>query len=170
MTFLLLDWFSQGCQISGAILTLRVPGCILTGEFVYMTGILALRPKLFLVDVVLCMAIILQGTWLFQIGLFLYVEEYIPQGCHYRLDLPTGIDGSTICDVEVARVRAVALMDLAFNCHVICVVLFSVLAFALVAKLSGSKRVGYDSLILESDPESVQMKPLPKLHFDRRVS
>lgn len=135
-----------------------------------ITGILALRPKLFLVDVVLCMAIILQGTWLFQIGLFLYVEEYIPQGCHYRLDLPTGIDGSTICDVDVVRVRAVALMDLAFNCHVICVAGFSVFAFALVAKLSGSKCGGYDPLVLDSDPESVQMKPLPKLHFDRRVS
>jgi len=32
MTFLLLDWFLQGCQISGARLTLRVPGSILTGE------------------------------------------------------------------------------------------------------------------------------------------
>lgn len=126
------------------------------------SGLLALRPKLFLVDVVLCMGIILQGTWLFQIGLYLYVEDYIPEGCHYRLDLPTGIDGSTVCDVEVSRIRAVALMNLAFNFHVIMVVCFSVLVFALVAKVFGVRRVGpgYDPISRDPDADSVQMKPL----------
>lgn len=95
------------------------------------------------------------------------MEQYIPQGCHYRLNLPTGIDGSTQCDLEVARIRAVALIDLAFNCHVILVVLLSVMSFALVAKLQGNRRVGYNVLKLENDPESVQMKPLSKLHDDR---
>lgn len=132
-----------------------------------MAGLLALRPKLFLVDVVLCMGIILQGTWLFQIGLYLYVEDYIPQGCHYRLDLPTGIDGSTVCDVEVSRIRAVALMNLAFNFHVIMVVCFSVLMFALVAKVHGPRRAGpaYEPITVSRDAISdadisVQMKPL----------
>lgn len=83
------------------------------------------------------MGIILQGTWLFQIGLYLYVEEFIPEGCHYRLGLPTGTDGSTLCEVEVSRIRAVALVNLAFNFHVIMVVFFSVLVFAIVAKLHG---------------------------------
>ncbi|KAG0581405.1 hypothetical protein M758_4G267900 [Ceratodon purpureus] len=129
------------------------------------TGLLALRPKLFLVDLVLCMGIILQGTWLFQIGLYLYVEKFIPEGCHYRLDLPTGIDGSTQCDIEVSRVRAVALVNLAFNFHVIMVVLFSVLVFAAVAKVYGTRR-GYDSLSRDiTDGEGV--KPVPKLHIER---
>lgn len=121
------------------------------------TGLLALRPKLFLVDLVLCMGIILQGTWLFQIGLFLYVENYIPEGCHYQLDLPTGIDGSTQCDVEISHIRAVALMNLAFNFHVILVLLVSVLVFAVVAKLHGPRR-GYDA-IADGD--------LPKPHLER---
>jgi len=103
------------------------------------------------------MGIILQGTWMFQIGLFLYVEDYIPEGCHYRLDLPTGIDGSTQCDVEVSRIRAVALMNLAFNFHVILVLLVSVLVFAVVAKLHGPRR-GYDAIL---DGE------LPKPHLER---
>lgn len=129
------------------------------------TGLLALRPKLFLVDLVLCMGIILQGTWLFQIGPFLYVEGFIPEGCHYRLDLPSRIDGSTQCDVEVSRIRAVALVNLAFNFHVIMVVFFSVLTFAIVAKLPGTRR-GYDSLSRDIvDGEGV--KPVPKPLFDR---
>ncbi|XP_024372440.1 uncharacterized protein [Physcomitrium patens] len=127
------------------------------------SALLALRSKLFLVDVVLSMGIILHGTWMFQMGLFLYVENYIPQGCHYRLDLPTGIDGSTVCDLEVTRIRAVALMNLAFNFHVIMVVFFAVCVFALVAKVHGTRR-GYDPLSRDMD---VEIKPVPKPHSDR---
>lgn len=149
---------NQGLESQCNLLLAYIAGlCAVT------SGFLALRPKLFLVDVVLCMGIILQGTWLFQIGLYLYVEDYIPQGCHYRLDLPTGIDGSTVCDVEVSRIRAVALMNLAFNFHVIMVLCFSVIMFALVAKVNGLRRGGpaYDPISRDTlEVDSVQMKPL----------
>jgi hypothetical protein len=51
---------------------------------------------------------------------------------------------------------------LAFNLHVIMVVCFSVLVFALVAKVFGVRRVGpgYDPISRDPDADSVQMKPL----------
>jgi hypothetical protein len=167
-----LEWISlahEAARTSGLESQCNLLLAYTSGLCAASAGFLALRPKTFLVDVLLCMGIILQGTWLFQISLFLYVEQFIPQGCHYRLDLPTGIDGPTLCEVEQARIRAVALINLAFNCHVIAVVVLSVLLFALVAKLQGHRRGGYDPLVVETDPEGLQMKPLPKLNsFDRR--
>lgn len=121
-----------------------------------MTGLLALRPKLFLVNLVLCMGVILQGTWLFQTGLYLFVEGFIPEGCHYR-------GGATQCDVEVSRVRAVALVNLAFNFHVIAVVLLSVVVFAVVAKVQGSApRRGYDVIRVADGDHAV-----PPPHIER---
>ncbi|KAJ0988714.1 hypothetical protein J5N97_007070 [Dioscorea zingiberensis] len=51
---------------------------------------LALSPKLFVSEFFLAASIFLKGLWFFVSGLFLYVETFIPEGCHSLIDLPDG--------------------------------------------------------------------------------
>lgn len=125
--------------------------------------LLAWNPKAFLADLILSAAVLLQGAWSFQIGLSLYVDAFIPAGCARLAHLPSGVDASTQCDLLDSVVRAMALMDLAFATHVVAVVLVTVTAYGLVARLQGERR-GYEAVASDSDlQEQVQMKPLPKL-------
>lgn len=149
----------------------------------FLTGMLAMRPKAFLVDMVLCMGLILQGTWQFQMALSLYVEGFIPLGCRsMQEDLTRRVSAgygtrlsSTLCDIQEARIRAIDLMNLAFNCHIIVVVLFSMMALVIIAKVQGYRRInnssGYDmTLTSDVDSESKQLKSLSnmtKLSFGR---
>ncbi|KAJ7544379.1 hypothetical protein O6H91_09G076400 [Diphasiastrum complanatum] len=125
--------------------------------------VLALHPKAFLADLLLFGAVLLQGLWMMQSGLSLYVEAFIPDGCHRLLDLPGGIDGSTRCDLEEAKTRAFSFMDLAFILHVTAVVIFSVIVYGLVARIQGYRRTGgYEPLPLDSESNVVQLNPMPK--------
>lgn len=140
------------------------------------SGLLVIRPKAFLVNLVLCLSLVLQGTWQFQMGLSLYSESYIPQGCRY---VPGSMGGpgdftrysSTQCDIKQgANMRAVALMNFAFNCHVIAVVVFSVFSFGIVAKAKGhcrSASTDFASTDFKVESELVQLQQ-NKLSFDRR--
>lgn len=117
--------------------------------------LLAWRPKAFFVNLVLCVSISLQGTWLLQIGLSLFSDRFLPEGCH-RLT-----SGFTQCDVDASKLRAKALMDLAFMIHVMVVIFVFVLAYALISKGAGYKRNGgYDALETNGEPDHLQMKPL----------
>lgn len=139
-------------------------------------GLLAIRPRAFLVNLVLCLALILQGTWQFQVAMSLYSERFIPLGCSYNPSGTPGMNGaamfsSTKCDLQEMIVRAVALMNFAFNCHVIVVVFFSVFIFAVVAKVYGHRRVTYDPISSDFDSEAMQLKSMAatnKLSFERR--
>ncbi|CAM6016466.1 unnamed protein product [Sphagnum balticum] len=149
----------------------------------FSSGMLAMRPKAFLVDMVLCMGLILQGTWRFQMALSLFVEGFIPLGCRsMQEDLTRRVSAgygtrlsSTLCDIQEARIRAIDLMNLAFNCHIIVVVLFTMMALVIIAKVQGYRRInnssGYDmTLTSDVDSESKQMKSLSnmtKLSFGR---
>ncbi|KAJ7551866.1 hypothetical protein O6H91_06G033000 [Diphasiastrum complanatum] len=125
--------------------------------------LLSFHPKAFLADLLLCGAVFLQGLWMIQSGLSLYIEIFIPDGCHRLLDLPGGIDGSTRCDLEEAKTRALSLMDLAFIFHVTIAVVFSLAIFGLVARFQGYRRTGgYEPLSLDSDLNHVQLMPMPK--------
>lgn len=109
-------------------------------------------------------------------GLSLYSESYIPQGCRY---VPGSMGGpgdftrysSTQCDIKQgANMRAVALMNFAFNCHVIAVVVFSVFSFGIVAKAKGhcrSASTDFASTDFKVESELVQLQQ-NKLSFDRR--
>lgn len=63
------------------------------------------------------------GLWVGQSGLVLYVDACVPAGCHRLMDAAVATP-ATRCDVEEARLRAVALMDLALSVH--CVVVAAV--------------------------------------------
>ncbi|GLT81563.1 hypothetical protein SLE2022_000080 [Rubroshorea leprosula] len=129
--------------------------------------ILACQPRLFIVDVGLAASLCLQGLWALQTGLSLYVETFIPEGCHKMLDVVSGVESSTKCDLEESKLRAVAILDLAFLVHVMFVVIILVLTYALVAKSVGMRRLGaYEPLPTSTtasalgDSNHIQMKAL----------
>lgn len=127
--------------------------------------ILAFQPRAFVADVGLGAAICLQGLWVFQTGLSLYVDAFIPEGCHRLLDVVDGVEGSTKCDLEESKFRAVAILDLIFLVHVMVVVFIVMITYAGVAKCVGIRRWGsYDALPnTTSPPENnsvIQMKAL----------
>lgn len=132
-----------------------------------------IRPRAFLVNLVLCLSLILQGTWQFQMALSLYSENYIPLGCQYSpVNYGPGdftLLSTTHCDSGM-NVRAVALMNIAFNCHVIAVVFFAVLTFAIMARFKGHRRsASLDQIAadFELEAELVQLNQ-NKLSFERR--
>jgi hypothetical protein len=116
-------------------------------------------------------------------ALSLHVEGFIPLGCRsMQEDLTRRVSAgygtrlsSTLCDIQEARIRAIDLMNLAFNCHIIVVVLFSMMALVIIAKVQGYRRInnsnGYDmTLTSDVDSESKQLKSLSnmtKLSFGR---
>lgn len=108
----------------------------------------------------------MQGLWAFQTGLSLYVDAFIPQGCHRLLDVVNGVEGSTRCDVDEFKFRATAILDLLFLVHVMIVVVIVMITYAVVGKSVGVKRTGsYEALPnIASLPENththVQMKSL----------
>ncbi|KAF6143593.1 hypothetical protein GIB67_012392 [Kingdonia uniflora] len=128
--------------------------------------VIACSPKLFVVDVGLGGCLCLQGLWVLQTGLSLYVEGFIPEGCHRMLDVVSGVEGSTKCDLEESRLRAVAILDLVFVVHVMFVVMVVMVTYAVVAKSVGIRRLGsYETLptlsIGDSNhPTHLQMKAL----------
>lgn len=139
------------------------------------SGLLVIRPRAFLVNLVLCLSLILQGTWQFQMALSLYSDNYIPLGCEYSPAMGGPGDftflSTTRCDAnQAANIRAVALMNFAFNCHVIAVVFFAVSTFGIIARFKGHRRsASLDSIVADFEIESelVQLNQ-SKLSFERR--
>jgi len=70
------------------------------------------------------------GLWAAETGLSLYVDACVPAGCHRLLDAGGAAPPATRCEVEEARLRAVAVMDLALSVH--CVVVAAVAAGVLL--------------------------------------
>ena len=56
-------------------------------------------------------AFYLQGLWILQTGMSLHVEAVIPEGCHGLLDVVSGVEGSTKCELKDLRLRALAILD-----------------------------------------------------------
>ncbi|XP_023739728.1 uncharacterized protein LOC111887814 [Lactuca sativa] len=128
--------------------------------------ILACHPRLFVADVALGASICLQGLWSLQTGLSLYVDAFIPDGCHKLLDVVSGVEGSTKCDLEDSKLRATAILDLVFVVYVLFVVLILIVTYAVTAKVVGVRRFGsYEAIPTSSgssvaDPNHIQMKAL----------
>ncbi|KAF8694198.1 hypothetical protein HU200_038325 [Digitaria exilis] len=85
----------------------------------------------FVAEVGLACAGAVGGLWAAQSGLILYVDSCVPAGCHRLLDAGGGAAPATRCEVEEARLRAVAVMDLALSVH--CVVMAAVAVGVLLA-------------------------------------
>lgn len=127
--------------------------------------ILACHPRLFVADVGLGASICLQGLWSLQTGLSLYVDAFIPDGCHKLLDVVNGVEGSTKCDLEDSKLRATAILDLVFVVYVLFVLLILIVTYAVTAKVVGVKRFGsYEAIPTTSgsgtDLNHIQMKAM----------
>ncbi|XP_057791725.1 uncharacterized protein LOC131008723 [Salvia miltiorrhiza] len=124
---------------------------------------LACQPKLFVADAALGASFCLQGLWALQTGLSLYVDAFIPEGCHKLLDVVSGVDGSTKCDLDDSKLRAVAILDLIFVLHVVLVLVIFLVVYTVVAKTLGVRtRLGsYEALPNTSlDPNHIQLKAM----------
>lgn len=98
-------------------------------------------------DVAVGGAICLQGLWELQTGLSLYVDAFIPEGCHKLLDVVKGVEGSTKCDLEESKLRAVSILDLMFLFHVMFVFIIVMVTYGVAARSGGIKRLGsYEAL------------------------
>ncbi|KAK7396011.1 hypothetical protein VNO78_16692 [Psophocarpus tetragonolobus] len=116
--------------------------------------LLAALPRLFPADAALSASFLLRGLWELQSGLSLYADPFIPDGCHRLLDVKSGIEGSTQCDLDESKLRAVAILDLAFLIHTIFVLLILLLTYALIARTAPARRLGsYDPLPTASSPD-----------------
>ncbi|GAB4848602.1 hypothetical protein Ancab_003308 [Ancistrocladus abbreviatus] len=124
--------------------------------------ILACIPRLFIAEVGLGASVVLRGLWALQTGLSLYVEAFIPEGCHRLLDVVSGVEGSTKCEIDESKLRAVAILDLAFVVHVMIVMVILFLLYAVISKIVGvSRRFGpYEALPTTADSNHVQLKTL----------
>lgn len=119
--------------------------------------------KLFVADVALGGTLCLQGLWQLQTGLSLYVEAFIPEGCHKLLDVVNGVEGSTKCDLEESKLRAMAILDLLFLVHVMFVFVIVMVTYAVLAKTVAVRRLGsYEALPNASSEANnhIQMKAL----------
>ncbi|XP_072950656.1 uncharacterized protein [Typha angustifolia] len=138
--------------------------------------VLAVVPRLFLAEIVLASSIVLRGLWFLQTALSLYVEGFIPEGCHVLLE-----GFATRCEIDEPRARAKQILDLAFELHVAIVVVIVVVVYIIVTRLCGGGGGGagagitrrhnggsYESLPRSSsggalaDLDHVQMKALAK--------
>ncbi|CAM8912571.1 unnamed protein product [Rhodiola kirilowii] len=156
---------SASVQISGLQAKCDALTALISALASILCFVLACQPKLFVADVGLGAALLLHGLWALQTGLSLYVEAFIPEGCNKMLDVVTGVEGSTKCDLEESRLRAVAILDLAFVIHVLFALLIVLVIYAVVAKTIGIRRFGsYEALPTLStaavEPNHIQMKSL----------
>ncbi|KAK9062347.1 hypothetical protein SSX86_019533 [Deinandra increscens subsp. villosa] len=130
--------------------------------------ILACHPRLFVADVGLGASVCLQGLWSLQTGLSLYVDAFIPDGCHKLLDVVNGVEGSTKCDLEDSKLRATAILDLMFVVYVLNVILIVIVTYAVTAKVVGARRFGtYEAIptssstsVSATDNNHIQMKAM----------
>jgi hypothetical protein len=128
--------------------------------------VLACNPKLFVADVALGGSLFAQGLWILQTGLTLHVDAFIPAGCNKMLDVVSGVEGSTKCDLDESKFRAVAILDLVFVLHVLFVLLLILIIYAVLARtitVSSIRRFGtYEVLptVAVADSNHIQMKSL----------
>lgn len=117
--------------------------------------LLAWRPSSFLVSITFSASLALQGSWLLQLGFSLYLDKFLPEGCH-RLS-----NGYTQCDIDVSKLRAVAIMDLAFIIHVLVVMFVFAFVYSLASRGIGYRRnSGYEAMDVNGESDHLQMKPL----------
>ncbi|OQU83581.1 hypothetical protein SORBI_3005G138800 [Sorghum bicolor] len=109
----------------------------------------------FVAEAALACAGAVGGLWAAQSGLSLYVDACVPAGCHRLLDAGGATAPATRCDVEEARLRAVAVMDLALSVH--CIVVAAVVAGVL---LGVARCFGIDSSAVASAGAMAEMEHL----------
>ncbi|XP_073135421.1 uncharacterized protein [Henckelia pumila] len=126
--------------------------------------VLCCEPKLYAADAALGASFCLQGLWALQTGLSLYVDAFIPEGCHKLLDVVSGVEGSTKCELDDSKLRAVAVLDLMFVLHALFVLAIFIVTYAVIAKTLGirSRFGSYEALPTgaAADSNHIQLKTI----------
>ncbi|KAK1410869.1 hypothetical protein QVD17_37410 [Tagetes erecta] len=156
---------SASLQISGLEAKCDSVSSTISALSAILCIILACHPRLFVADVGLGASICLQGLWSLQTGLTLYVDAFIPDGCHKLLDVVSGVEGSTKCELEDSKLRASAILDLMFVIYVLVVIFILLVTYAVTAKVVGVRRFGaYEAIPTSSgsgsDNNHIQMKAM----------
>uniref|UniRef100_A0A0D6R287 Uncharacterized protein n=1 Tax=Araucaria cunninghamii TaxID=56994 RepID=A0A0D6R287_ARACU len=144
----LLGWVSVVCGSSCLVLACRpgIPGSLWA-------------------EVSLGGGLTLQGTWLLQSGLTFLSTLLMPQGCHR-----SSAYAAVQCDLEEDKRRAAALLDLAFICHTLLVLILGIFLCWIVGHKHGfifPKDGDYTPIsAAETESELVQMQPLPKFDIE----
>ncbi|EPS70662.1 hypothetical protein M569_04094 [Genlisea aurea] len=139
------DLQSKLDSVSGRISALSSSLCLILSCF----------PKLFIADASLGLSFCLQGFWALQTGLTLYVDAFIPEGCH-RLLGAGGVEGSTKCELDDSKLRAVAILDLVFVVYVFFVLVMFLAVYCGVARAVGirSRFGSYEALPIAGNAAS----------------
>ncbi|KAH6809037.1 hypothetical protein C2S51_026820 [Perilla frutescens var. frutescens] len=126
---------------------------------------LSVRPTAFFAEFLLSSGLVLKGTWVLQVGLWLYSDAFALKGCSKISGLTIAKGEADIkCELDDDMWRGISLMNLVFVGHVIVVITISFLSFGLLHRHI-NKRLGEGSeLILGS--ESMLMHPLPEIEIE----
>ncbi|CAL9173139.1 unnamed protein product [Musa hybrid cultivar] len=123
--------------------------------------VVAVAPRFFVVELALAASVALQGLWSFQTGLSLYVEAFIPEGCHRLLGLRNL--SSTRCDIESSRLRAAALLDLFFTLHATLIAIVTSIVYTTMTRAYGGNGLvrrhnggSYDALLTSLSDRSLR--------------
>nr|GFA57669.1 APC membrane recruitment protein like [Tanacetum cinerariifolium] len=106
---------------------------------------LSIRPSAFFADFLLSGGLVLKGTWVLQVGLSLYSDEFAFKGCGKVVDVRGEGSADVKCVLDEDRLRGVALTNLLFVGHSIVVL---ILCFVITGLLNRNKaRTGVAFLV-----------------------
>nr|GEY28534.1 APC membrane recruitment protein like [Tanacetum cinerariifolium] len=97
---------------------------------------LSIRPSVFFADFLLSGGLVLKGTWVLQVGLSLYSDEFAFKGCGKVVDVRGEGSDDVKCVLDEDRLRGVALTNLLFVGHSIAVL---ILCFVIMGLLNRNK-------------------------------
>eukprot|EP00252_Welwitschia_mirabilis_P020553 TRINITY_DN5064_c0_g1_i1.p1 TRINITY_DN5064_c0_g1~~TRINITY_DN5064_c0_g1_i1.p1 ORF type:complete len:287 (-),score=8.90 TRINITY_DN5064_c0_g1_i1:286-1146(-) len=127
--------------------------------------ILAFNLNVFLAELGLGWGLVLQGTWILQTGLSLFIPLFIPRGCHRLSEKPANGESPVLCTLDEETLRAVALIDVLFICYSFFVLLCTVAVLLLSVRNQNGKKEGHYSPI-SMDTNHVQMLPVSKVGIE----
>ncbi|GKD23995.1 APC membrane recruitment protein like protein [Tanacetum coccineum] len=125
---------------------------------------LSIRPSAFFADFLLSGGIVLKGTWVLQVGLSLYSDEFAFKGCGKAVIVRGEGSADVKCVLDEDRLRGVALMNLLFVGHSIVVL---ILCFVIMGLLNRNKaRTGELPMTAQIESDHMLMRPLPALEME----
>ncbi|KAK4753677.1 hypothetical protein SAY87_001781 [Trapa incisa] len=94
-----------------------------------------------------------QGIWLMIMGFMLWTPGLIPKGCFMNLE-----EGHLVvrCRSDEALHRAKSLVNIEFSWFLVCVTVFSVSVYLVLARIYGKDSFEYEAIRSESDDIELQ--------------
>eukprot|EP00249_Psilotum_nudum_P005097 c18572_g1_i1 orf=625-1482(-) len=109
-------------------------------------------PERFVVDLVCCIVITLQGLWFYQTAFTLY-GPWMPAGCHQQADGP-------ICESTESEIRGQSLANLQLSCLVSSLLVVVVVLYGVAARFWGAHDLVFFSSRFHSKGSEVLSSPV----------